>query len=63
VCEVVSLDEELRQTLTDISLLLDLALALPEGQTRRKKLLWGLNRVCDLWNSDGKRVNTSCKSS
>lgn len=54
VCELVSLDEELRQTLTDISLLLDLALALPEGQTRRKRILYGLNRVCDLWSSDRK---------
>lgn len=52
VCELVSLDEALRQDLTDISLLLDLALALPEGQVRRKRILWGLNRVCDLWSSD-----------
>lgn len=52
VCQIVSVDEALRDTLRDIGLLFDLALTLPEGQSRRDKILSDLNQVCDLWNTD-----------
>ncbi len=51
-CSLVCRDSRLRNLLWDIELLLDLALSLPAGQTRRQRILFGLNRVCDLWNSD-----------
>jgi len=51
-CSLVWRDPRLRKLLWDIELLLDLALSLPNGQTRRQRILYGLNRVCDLWNSD-----------
>ncbi|MBW6513538.1 MAG: hypothetical protein K0B87_02150 [Candidatus Syntrophosphaera sp.] len=51
-CALVSFDESLFQDLMDIGLLLNLAEALPEGTVRRQRILRGLDRVCDLWNSD-----------
>ncbi len=51
-CHLCTVDSELQSILRDMSLLLDLALALDKGQTRRKRILYGLNRVCDLWAQD-----------
>ncbi len=51
ICKLVSVDSGLRSLITDISLLLDLALALPAGQVRRQRILHGLDRVCDLWET------------
>lgn len=51
-CHICTVDSELQSILRDMSLLLDLALALDKGQTRRKRILYGLNRVCDLWAQD-----------
>lgn len=57
-CHLCVVDVELQSTLRDMSLLLDLALALDKAQTRRKRILYGLNKVCDLWDSD----QAQCKS-
>lgn len=51
-CALVSLDTQLRSDLLDLELLLNLATALPAGQARRKKILWGLNEACNYWHSD-----------
>lgn len=51
-CALVTLDTQLRNDLLDMELLLNLATALPVGQVRRKKLLWGLNEACNYWASD-----------
>ena len=51
-CHICTVESELQSILRDMSLLLDLALALDKGQTRRKRILYGLNRVCDLWAQD-----------
>ena len=51
-CHICTVDSELQSIMRDMSLLLDLALALDKGQTRRKRILYGLNRVCDLWAQD-----------
>jgi alpha-mannosidase len=50
-CALVSFDETLWQALLDIEVLLNLTEALPERTVRRQRILYGLNRVCDLWNS------------
>ncbi len=51
-CSLVTLDTQLRSDLLDLELLLNLATALPSGQVRRKKLLYGLNQACNHWGSD-----------
>ncbi|MEF3695105.1 MAG: glycoside hydrolase family 38 C-terminal domain-containing protein [Candidatus Cloacimonadota bacterium] len=51
-CALVSLNSQLRSDLLDLELLLNLATALPAGQVRRKKILWGLNEACNYWHSD-----------
>ncbi|HOY84407.1 MAG TPA: glycoside hydrolase family 38 C-terminal domain-containing protein [Candidatus Syntrophosphaera sp.] len=56
-CALVTFDESLYQSLLDIALLLDLAEALPEKTVRRQRLIFGLDRVCNAWNSDQERVN------
>ena len=60
-CSLVFFDEELYQKLMDIGLLLDLAEALPEGTVRRQRIIRGLNRVCDLWNTDSQQVDAILK--
>ncbi|HPS38736.1 MAG TPA: glycoside hydrolase family 38 C-terminal domain-containing protein [Candidatus Cloacimonadota bacterium] len=45
-------DRELWQRYLDIGLLLNLAEALPKGCVRRKRIIFGLNEMCNLWNSD-----------
>ncbi len=55
-CALVSFDEELFQKTMDIGLLLNLAEALPAGTVRRQRLLYGLNQVCNFWNSDPGKV-------
>ncbi len=44
---------ELLGLIMDMELLLNLAENLPEKTVRRQKILYGLNRICDLWQ-DGK---------
>ena len=56
-CALVTFDESLYQSLLDIALLLDLAEALPEKTVRRQRLIFGLDQVCNAWNSDQERVN------
>ncbi len=56
-CALVTFDEPLYQSLLDIALLLDLAEALPEKTVRRQRLIFGLDQVCNAWNSDQERVN------
>jgi len=55
-CALVTFDEGLYQRLLDISLLLDLAETLPEKTVRRQRLIYGLNKVCDAWNTDQEMV-------
>lgn len=55
-CALVTYDEKLYQKTLDISLLLDLAEALPEKTVRRQRLIFGLNQVCDLWNTDRQKA-------
>ncbi len=55
-CALVTFNEELWQRLLDVSLLLDLAEALPAGTVRRQRLIWGLDQACAAWNTDQQRV-------
>lgn len=57
-CSLVTINEELFQTTLDMGLLLDLAEALPQGNVRRQTILFGLDQVCNVWNSDRERVRT-----
>ena len=57
-CALVTFDEGLYQRLLDISLLLDLAETLPEKTVRRQRLVYGLNKVCDAWNTDREMVQS-----
>jgi len=51
-CSLVSCDELLYQRLIDIGLLLNLAEALPLGTVRRQRIIYGLAKVCDVWNTN-----------
>lgn len=50
-CALVAFEEEEYQHYLDLELLFDLANALPAGNVRRAKIIYGLNRICNL-NSD-----------
>lgn len=60
-CSLVTFNEALYQKLMDIGLLLDLAEALPAGTVRRQRIIHGLNKVCDFWNSDSSKVEAILK--
>lgn len=45
-------DEERYQFALDLELLLDLANALPEKTTRRERILYGLNEICNVYAAD-----------
>ena len=49
-CSLVAYDEELYQLYIDLEILFDLAKSLGEGSVRRAKILYGLNRICNIWN-------------
>ena len=51
-CHLCTVDMELQDILRSMSLLLDLALALDKSEVRRKRILYGLNQVCNLFASD-----------
>ncbi len=55
-CHLCTIDEELFQRLMDIGVLLNLAEALPEKTVRRQRLIYGLDQVCNVWNTDQDRV-------
>jgi alpha-mannosidase len=55
-CSLATFDEELFQRLMDIGLLLNLAVALPEGTVRRRRILYSLDKVCDNWATDQAQV-------
>ncbi|MDD4223541.1 MAG: glycoside hydrolase family 38 C-terminal domain-containing protein [Candidatus Cloacimonetes bacterium] len=55
-CALVTFDEALYHSLLDIALLLDLAESLPEKTVRRQRLIHGLDKVCDAWNTDQEKV-------
>ncbi len=57
-CSLVCLDETLYQFALDLELLFDLANSLPAGSVHRAKIIYGLNRVCNLY-SEGKGL-TQC---
>ncbi len=44
-------DPALQQTLLDMDVLLNLAENLPLGTVRRQRLIYGLNEVCNCWNT------------
>lgn len=56
-CTLCTFDEALFQKLMDIGLLLNLAEALPGGTVRRQRIIYGLVKVCDAWNTDPDKVS------
>ncbi|MDD2332656.1 MAG: glycoside hydrolase family 38 C-terminal domain-containing protein, partial [Candidatus Cloacimonetes bacterium] len=52
-CCLTRLNEEIFQVYLDLEVLFDLAQALPTGEVRRAKLIYGLNQCCNLYQ-DGK---------
>ncbi len=59
---VVLLNEKFRKLYIDVFTLYHLAKSLDENSVQRKKLIYGLNEVCNVWN-DGKGVDSALKVS
>jgi alpha-mannosidase len=52
-CALVSFDEAMYQLFMDLEVLQDLAISLPVGSTRRAKIIYGLNKICNVYNTAG----------